>query len=95
MNALVWITAIYGLSGLLPLVGFLRLLRKTLRWKEETKKLADDRGTDGLTWGDLGSDRMKITAAPNEAWNQLRWDVGLVGGGVVLAAIASIWSVWI
>ncbi len=89
------ITLLYGLSGVLPLIGFYRLLRSTRRWKREAARIARERGHDRLTQEDLDPGEIRLTDLPSYALNQVGWDIALVGGGVVLAAIASIWSVWL
>jgi hypothetical protein len=33
--------------------------------------------------------------APFLAWTQVRWDIALIGGGVVLTAAASAWSLYL
>lgn len=95
MTSELWITLLYGVSGVLPLIGFCRLLRSTRRWKREAEGLARERGHDRLTQEDLDPGEMRLTDLPSYALNQVGWDIALVGGGVVLAAIASIWSVWL
>lgn len=95
MSAETWITLLYGVSGALPLIGFSRLLWSTRRWKREAERLARERGHDRLTHEDLDPGDLRLTDLPSYALNQLGWDIALVGGGVVLAAVASIWSVWL
>ncbi len=89
------ITLLYAMSGFLPLVGFYRLLQSTRKWKSEVEKLTRERGHDRVTHEDLDPGEIRLTDLPRYALSQLGWDVTLVGGGVVLAAIASIWSVWL
>lgn len=90
----VLITFMFGIGAILPLVGFFRLARRTYKDKIAAEAKAEERGFDEMTYEDFESPAASITHAPAQAWRQLHWDVGLVGGGVFLSGIASILSIW-
>jgi len=87
------LAVMYALAAILPLLGLSRQLLRTSVALAAAQKLAKERGHTALTYGDLeGGSNSDITAAPKAARTAVFWDIGLVGIGLGLGAVASIWS---
>jgi hypothetical protein len=82
----------FGLSAILPLIGFLRLLWRSSRALSEVNMLIKERGHSAVTLDDFGKANSDISTKPKEERKNLIWDVVFVGTGLALGALASIWS---
>ena len=82
----------YTVGAILPLLGFLRLLFRASRDLDSAKKLAAVRGGTGGTNADLNELLGDITAAPRKVRRDIFWDILLIGPGLALSAVASIWA---
>lgn len=80
------LTVLYVLGAVLPIVGFARLLWRTNKGLQAAREVADRIGSrSGRSYPDF--------VAPHEQKRRDLWfDIALVGSGLVLSAVASIWS---
>jgi hypothetical protein len=103
------VMSIYIVSALLPLVGLLRLAVKA-RAELSTQKAVDVAVTSSplnfaVTQPDgsvsmtdarhLVGAAVAAQRAPRATWKQIRLDLYLIGGGLVLNAVASVWSLFL
>jgi hypothetical protein len=101
------VLVLYLVGGLLPTIG---LVRVALRARRDVRavttrsaeppgpRIAISDGRGGRTLFDasaMGRAGAHHERAPFLAWTQVRWDIALIGGGVVLTAAASAWSLYL
>lgn len=102
---LIWPLFLYVLAALLPLAGLTRVAWRA-RDAYITKRDAPEVKGPGImmTIGgkptlmrgvDIASASDAAAAAPYLGWQQVKWDISLVGGGIVSGAVASIWSLFL
>lgn len=95
----VLIVALLLLGGLLPVIGLARLaVRARRRLPKGGERRMVDYMEEGTRTGTFDIEPMlqsarRIDEEPILAWAQIRWDLALVGGGVLCSTIGSIWSV--
>lgn len=85
----------FGLAGILPLIGFMRLAIRNRKQNDVLDAKVAERGHATATIGDVKELLRDIRSSAREARRSLFWDVVYVGGGVTLGAITSIISVWV
>lgn len=99
-----FVVALHTVSAILLLWGVLRFAigaRRVL--KEEAARASAPQGqSNGLIVVDRGGKREQFTvgdltraaqsASPIRTWERARWDLALVGGGVLVGAGANIWG---
>lgn len=100
MNSLLaFLMIVFG--GVLPLIGLGRVAVRARRdLPREDERVASDYIREGEESGLFDIEPMKRAAqmtdrAPLLAWTQVRWDLGLIGGGIVLGTAGSAWSVFL
>lgn len=101
MNETVIILVLIALGCVLPLIG---LVRVTLRARRNLPKADQASVEEQLKEGQQTglypvipfANSARATAdAPILEWDKVRWDLGLVGGGIIFGSIGSAWSVFL
>lgn len=102
---LVLAIALYVLSALLPLLGLARVARRARSNFVEKRDAPPVQGPNiamdfgGQTMMMRGPDMFAASeaaaSAPVLGWQQVKWDLGLIGGGIVCATVASILSLFL
>ena len=92
------------IAAVLPVVGLIRLAVKARRELERSipdpsaGRIAVTRG-DGshaiFSTQDLARAALGARDAPLSSWRSVRIDLGLVGTGILLGAVANIWSLFL
>ncbi|TFD58064.1 hypothetical protein E3T43_07405 [Cryobacterium sp. Hh7] len=90
-----WLSLLFVIAAVLPVLAFARLLRRSNRALAKTLLLVESRGSVVGTIADHDKVWSDITVAPRENRTAVRWDISLVGIGLLAGAIASIWSLFI
>ena len=90
-----WLSLLFVVAAVLPVLAFARLLWRSQRALDKTLALAEKRGSPGGLISDFNETWSDITVAPRENRTAVIWDICLVGLGLVAGAVASIWSLFI
>lgn len=99
MSETLIVLVLIALGCLLPLVGLSRVtLRAWRNFPEAARISVEDQMEEGQQTGLFAiepfANAARATAdAPIFEWDKVRWDLGLVGGGIVCGSIGSFWSV--
>ena len=99
--AVVIVIILIALGGILPLIGLARVaIRAHGNLPDADTVSAVAAYEEGAKSGIWSRDAfvpaaMMADTSPVLEWNKVKWDLGLVGGGVVLATIASAWSIFL
>lgn len=95
MEIRLWLSLLFGVAALLPVVAFARLLWRSQGALAKTLLLVEERGSPVGTLGDHDKVWADITTRPRENRNAVVWDICLVGLGLMAGAAASVWSLFI
>ncbi|WP_416443468.1 hypothetical protein AB3K78_11825 [Leucobacter sp. HNU] len=87
------LTLLYVLSAVLPLIGLVRLFRKA-RGERDSALKANYGQSSGVTFNAVGPLLESLLAATVRRPQEVKSDLGLVGGGIVLGGVASVLGVW-
>ena len=90
-----WLSLLFVVAAVLPVLAFARLLWRSQRALDETLALVEKRGSPVGTVADHNKVWSDITVAPRENRTAVTWDICLVGLGLVAGAVASVWSLFI
>ena len=90
-----WLSLLFGVAAVLPVLAFARLLWRSQCALAKTLLLVEDRGSAVGTIGDHDKVWTDITVRPRENRNAVIWDIFLVGIGLIAGAVASVWSLFI
>ena len=101
MNDTEIVIVLIVLGGVLPLLG---LGRVALRARSNLPKADRISAVEQMAEGQLSGlypveplirAAHMTDSAPILEWSRVRWDLGLVGGGILCGAIGSIWSIFL
>jgi hypothetical protein len=101
MSETVIVVILIVLGAALPLIGLGRVALRARRNLPKTDHLsAVEQLEEGQRTGlypvePLARAAHMTDTAPILEWSRVRWDLGLVGGGVLCGAIASVWAVFL
>jgi hypothetical protein len=90
-----WLSLLFVVAAVLPVLAFARLLWRSNRALAKTLLLVEDRGSRGGIFSDFNKEWSDITVRPREDRNAVIWDIVLVGIGLIAGAVASVWSLFI
>jgi hypothetical protein len=90
------VAALYVMAAVLPIAGFVRVFLRVNGSLKRLNAIVAERGYSHSDWGAFNAANAADVREPfRTELRDVKWETTLVGSGLTLGAVASIWSLFL